>query len=159
MLINIAISWLIHVMLPKNIFFFFFFKPWSTLRMTNIVVITGHFDKVDSNAMLDVTKQFISLNDKRKICITWHLFTNIFFLVSKSQNMLFASIKQFVYAMSRLCMDSYETSVHNVCKNETYSFSSHNCRGKIIVSIIDTSFVWLIIKLCRLPRSNPCCFR
>lgn len=51
----------------------------------------------------------------------------------------------------------YETFVHNVCKNKKFCFSSHNGGDKMIVFIINDSFVWLIVKYCRLPSSNLCC--
>lgn len=51
----------------------------------------------------------------------------------------------------------YETFVHNACKNKKFCFSSHNWGDKMIVFIINDSFVWLIVKYCRLTSSNLCC--
>lgn len=72
MLINIAISWLFNVMFSKNLFFFSCcsFKSQSIWRLENIVIISGHLDKIYNNAALYMPKRFISLNDKRKLCIS-----------------------------------------------------------------------------------------
>lgn len=66
-LINTAVSWLFHYMLSKILFSCCSFKSQSNWRLANIVIISGHFDKIDSKANLDTPKQFISHFDKRKI--------------------------------------------------------------------------------------------